>query len=360
MSKGLLDGLKAPEQVNVPNGLMAALGNPNPVIKKTPSQERTDSSQEPLKEVVKETHAPEIVEQQELVQEEAPVPVQQEDPWQPLKEKFKDRLPAEVLDEYETLKREREDLRIKAEEREMAAKELQEKLVAYDPVHDPEFKSKVIDPVEEAKQLLYGVCLEDPDLYKEACALQADTKIDKKERAAKLNAFFMENNISKLDWEKGVRDFTKAYEGAENFRKNYAAIRAQKDQERVVAAEIEAKQRQDMMRQVHRTATFKAEQKLKEMGMSYLTGIEEVRNEHMLGLERALSGGGYDQEQEVLHNIVGRLVLKNNPELLKKLKKLSDLEEATRSNPNSTVASKPKDKPQGMGGIKVPSQLINH
>jgi len=301
-----------------------------------------------------EVKAPESVEEeraqiQEAIPQTSEASVQQEaDPWKPIKDAFKDRLPAEVLDEYETLKREREEFRIQKEEREIAAKELQERLVAYDAKNDPDYRNHIVNPVEEAKQLLLGVCLEDMELYKEAFALQMDKTLEPKERAAKLNAFFTENSISKYDWDRGFRALKTTYDAAQEYEKNYSAIRTQKEQERLRSLEAQAQQNQASLRQVHRTATFKAEAELKRLGIDYVTGIEDARNEHMLGLEKALSGAGYDQEQEVVHNLLGRLFLKNHADIQAKLRKLADLEAAARSKPSEALKTEGKQTSNGL------------
>jgi hypothetical protein len=302
------------------------------------------NKQEPVAEIKQE----EVAQLQELPTTPEPTKEPEADPWEPLKVAFKDRLPTEVLNEYETLKREREEFRIQKEEREIAAKELQERLIAYDAKNDPDYRTHVINPVEEAKQLLLGVCLEDPELYKEAFTLQMDKNLEPKERAAKLNTFFTENSISKYDWDRGFRALKTTYDAAQDYEKNYQQIRSQKDQERVKSMEMQAQQNQNNIRQVHRTAAFKAEAELKTLGADFLVGVEDVRNEHLLGLEKALSGAGYDQEQEVKNNLFGRLLLKNLPEIQAKLKKLADLEAASRSKPGEATKSETKTPSNGM------------
>jgi len=87
---------------------------------------------------------------------------------------------------------------------------------------------------------------------------------------------------------------------------------------------------------------------LKRLGIDYVTGIEDARNEHMLGLEKALSGAGYDQEQEVVHNLLGRLFLKNHADIQAKLRKLADLEAAALSKPSEALKTEGKQTSNGL------------
>lgn len=314
----------------------------------TPPAQKTET---PPKE--EKLAAPEVTleDKQEVIPEVEVTPTPETDPWEPVKAKYKDRLPAEVLDEIETTARERDDFRTKAEEREIAAKELQERLIAYDARHDPDFAKNVIQPVEEAKAMLVEICLEDVKVAEEAYALQRNKDLEPKERVAKLKALLEENGIAHGDWIRAYKGLEKAAADAGTYQANYKEHRAQKDQERVNAMEMQAKQNQDMLRQVHRTAAFKTEAELKKLGLDWLTGIEDVRNEHMLGLEKALSGVGYNQEEEVKNNLMGRLFLKNAATIQAQLKELADLKAAARSKPNDTPreTKKPTDE---MGDIK--------
>lgn len=323
-SQGMPSHLSAPqgEDIAPPQKQVATEEKPVQKPTETPIQDRPP------------VETPEPVQTEPEVQ----APVTEADPWESLKERFKDRLPTEVLDEYETLKREREDFRIKAEEREIAARELQEKLVAYDPIHDPEFQRYAITPVKEAEdtilQLFGGDAASSREAAKEAFRINSNKELDPKERTLRLKAFLEENGVTHLEFINSTRALQKATAQAEAYQANYKEIRAQKDQERLKAMEMQAQQNQANIRQVHRTAAFKAEAELKKLGVDYVTGIEDVRNEHMLGLEKALSGAGYDQEQEVIHNLLGRLFLKNHASIQAQLKELADLKAAARSKPS--------------------------
>lgn len=313
-----------------------------------PSEQEPPKQELPIKEKPQEEIVPEklALEPKKDLQPDA-----QADPWEPVKLKYKDRLPAEVLDEIETTARERDELRIKAEEREIAAKELQEKLIAYDPIHDPEFQRYAITPVKEAEdtilQLFGGDAASSREAAKEAFRINSNKELDPKERTLRLKAFLEENGVTHLEFINSTRALQKATAQAEAYQANYKEIRAQKDQERLKAMEMQAQQNQANIRQVHRTAAFKAEAELKKLGVDYVTGIEDVRNEHMLGLEKALSGAGYDQEQEVIHNLLGRLFLKNHASIQAQLKELADLKAAARSKP----AESTKANGKGVEGI---------
>jgi hypothetical protein len=291
---------------------------------------------EPAKEAVKEAE-PESAQQETQAEPAQTEQVQETDPWLPVKERFKDRIPAEVLDEYETLKREREDFRTKAEEREIAAKELQEKLVAYDARHDPDFAKNVTEPIQEARADLIEVCLGDVKVAEEVYALQNNKELEPKERISKLKAILEENGITHSDWIASYKRLEKTLATAKDYQTNYQQHRAHRDQERLKAMEMQAQQNQANIRQVHRTATFKTEAELKKLGLDFLTGMDDVRNEHMLGLEKALSGAGYDQEEEVKNNLVGRLFLKNAPTILAALKERDELKAAARSKPSEAT-----------------------
>lgn len=327
----------------------AALRRPGDPVK-PPAQEVANG--EPAEEIQKEmeTKATKVTQvptkEQEEEQKEEQKTELQIDPWEPIKLKFKDREPAEVLNEYETLQRERDEARTKAEEREIAAKELQEKLVSYDARHDPDFIKNALQPVEEAKATLVEVCMEDMKLAEEAYALQRNKELEPKERVAKLKALLEENGVTHTDWIRAYKALEKAAADSGSYQANYKEIKAQKDKERLVAQEMHAKQQQDTLRQVHRTVSFKVENELKGLGVDFLTGMDDVRRDHMLNLEKALSGGGYDQEQEVKNNLVGRLFLKNAKDLQAKLKELDELKAAARSKP----ADSPKADKKALGG----------
>lgn len=303
-----------------------------------------------IKEEVKAE--PEIKEEiQEEIVPETKLETQAEvqvDPWEPLKTRFKDREPNEVLNEWETLQRERDELRTKAEEREIAARELQEKLISYDARHDPDFIKNAVQPIQEAKAFLMEICLEDQKLAEEAYALQRNKDLEPKERVAKLKALLEENGVTHSDWINAYKKLDRAVSEAGAYEANYKEIRAKRDQERLVGQEMEAKQRQDMLRQVHRTATFKVENEMKAMGIDFIAGYEDARGDHMLSLEKALSGAGYDQEQEVKNNLLGRLFLKNAKEIQASLKELAELKAAARSKPSDTP--KETKKPTGVTG----------
>lgn len=335
--------------INIPAALQtpaapSSLRAPAKVSGPTPEMERAAMNEEAKKAAAPvKTEEPEV----EEIVTETPVEtaqtttevVTESDPWEPIKTHFKDRIPEEVLNEYETLKREREDYRIKAEEREIAAKELQEKLVTYDARHDPDFAKNVTEPIQIARNDLIEVCLGDVKVAEEVYALQNNKELEPKERISKLKAILEENGITHSDWIASYRRLEKTLATAKDYQTNYQQHRAQKDQERLRAMEMQAKANQDSLKQVHRTATFKAEAELKKMGADYLTGIEEVRNDHMLGLEKALSGAGYDQEQEVIHNLYGRLFLKNHATIQAQLKELAELKAAARSKPGEATKS---------------------
>lgn len=363
MPKGMLDGLPKPttKDIALPAGLMDGLTTEsNPIVeRRTPAPQQEPPKAEPPKQVQPEaiTDQPEPQAEPPIETQETtpPVETQQEDPWQLVRERFKEREPKEVLDEYDSLAKEREELRLQLEERENRAKELQEKLVQYDATHDPDYQKNAVQPIKEAVEVMLEVCLQDKDVAQQLYDLQKNRELDPKERNAKVGEILNEYGISRADFVRAFQSIEKAHQGAEAFKKDYAKYRTQREQERVRQMEADAQQNLQNFRNVQRTAAYRVETRLKESGLDYLPGYEEARQEHLAEVERVIAGGAPNFEDATHLQILGRMVLKGHKGLKEKLAKLAQLEAAGRSTPSKSPEGKPTQKGSD---IKVPSQLI--
>lgn len=338
---GMLKDLAPPVKGSLGNNpLVARLsGEPEPVKTITPEPSLEAPAMEPVtQEPPVEPQKPQEPVEEPVLSKEPTEPVQ--DPWKPWKEKFQDRDVNEVLQEYDQFAQERESLKVQLDERETAVREYQEKLIAYDAVNDPDYVKNAREPVAEAYDVYMSVCLGDDTLAKEIYALQKNKELDPKERIAKLKGKLDEYGIPMDSIVRAYQGYEKATKAAEEFKANYAKHRAEREKAHVAKMEEDNKNRVETMRRTYNTAAFRAGEKLKEMGMTYLEGYDEAAREFRGNIEKALSGaGGPDVEQETMYNIIGRLAAKNHKTIEAKLKRLEELEAASRS--------RPKEEPKG-------------
>lgn len=256
------------------------------------------------------------------------------DPYEPLKSRLGDRGVDDWLLEVDATASERDDYRRKLEVLELTAREQADKLAEYDMRHSPEFEREALAPIKRAEEELLYLFSNSNEAIKEGLAIFNNKEMDAKTKADHLKAFATEYGLPPLDVRRAFLTLQDAYSNAQKYQQNWESIKTEKQKAALAKQEESRKLNEETFRRTYKTAAFKAEAKLKQLGIP-INGYEDARESYLNTVESMLQQKPADIEQEALYSVLGRMVFNGRAELTEQLQRLAKLEEGSRIDPKS-------------------------
>jgi hypothetical protein len=275
----------------------------------------------------------------------------QVDPYEPLKSRLGERPLEEWLSEVDTTFAEREDLRRKAEVLEQKAKEQEEKLIDYEIKNSPEFQEKAIAPITQAEDDLLYLFSNSNEAINEGLKIWNDRSLDAKSKADQLKAFALEYNLPPLDVRRAYDNLSKVTQKAQEYAKNWEQTKKQLQQQALEKREQDRKFMEETTRRTYKTAAYKAESKLKDLGIP-INGFDEAREAYLNVVESSLQSKPVDLETEAYYAMLGRAVHNSRTTLSEQLQRLATLEAGSRIDPKSSPKSEGEGRAASSFGIR--------